>query len=411
MRLYVLQLLAIILSSALHQPVSAQAPAEPHPLAIEAAAAYRPLQKELPADGIEIPLPGPVQRVLLADSGWKLVLHFATLGQFGVFNLATNQFDGYIASPDPYALVATGGKSLVIYQPERLLLEHYSLETLKLQKSSAIQIRGRLRYIGMGLFRPDRVFGLYEETRKPGAVFTMGPLNPLLISLPTMEMTFPELREPSGRQASRITEKDLLAMQGVMDEAGTIGAVSHPGENRINSHIYRLKDDYVELNFSGLKSRNPRVHAESDRVIYQNQVAPIGGEKDLLIQHHALQAERHWILAPIAGFSGLVARQPSLDAGAENPRPGRDIGGGFKVLKLPSLDHVKDLPVSADVMKTLSEFPSYFNSEMLASAYSDRLIYLQLQEKRMLIFPLGLRNTNSNPIADESGKEGKTSDE
>lgn len=114
------------------QPIKPSLKSRPGKVLIEEAVrrAFDPALESKPV--IESVLPTEAERVWPAYFGMYAVLEFSKLKRIGVMNLSSGKMLGFIPLPDPDALVAAGGRILLIYLPGEDQWQSWDLESLEM---------------------------------------------------------------------------------------------------------------------------------------------------------------------------------------------------------------------------------------------------------------------------------------
>jgi hypothetical protein len=328
-------------------------------------------QVQVPPEGLECPLPDVPSEAILAQVGWQMVIHFPDLMKLGVFNLATAKMDGFIDCAERNPLLAAGGQYLAVYSPGTRNLDLHDLATLRKVTTKTIPAEGPLRFLGMGLLNPTRMTVLQLVKGANGEA-----LRPLSVKLP--ELTSSELvpNDPNASQAMPVSSADL---EGAMDEAGNVLAVSRPEVSPQGFAQYVLRGSTVDFNYQRVSLGTPAVSADGKYIVCRRTIfsASTPGKTDNLMPG---LASRVYHQAPIAGYAGFV----SLERGTDS---------GFQVYALPGLTTLAKLPENEATMNKLVHAQAKDQKEiMLASAYCDRIAYVLPAEKKVVLFPLGLKS-------------------
>jgi tetratricopeptide (TPR) repeat protein len=351
-----------------------------------AAQRFGPTQVSVPADGLEIPLPDTPERAVLAYAGWKAVISFPDLLKLGILNLSTGKIDGFIDCDDRRTIFAAGGQLLATYSPASQNLEVYDLETLQKIIAKRNPRPGPIVFIGMGLLNPTRLFVLHFETTGFPPYFS-----PAFLKLPDLapfELR-PSIKNENNPLRTGHSSADAF-MDGSMDERGNIAVVTH---HRSNLYHYIPKEN-GRLGFfyahSGFEATG-LAHGGAF-VLGRGQVVHIGTEKD---RYHSTLREgsNPYRLVPIAGYPAFVEFRTLRSEYV------------FRVFGLPSMNKILTTTVAPEVGRRLSHRESHEQTEVvLASSYCDRIAYIMPMEKRVILFPLGLKGSEAGGGIAQPGK-------
>ncbi|WP_138084131.1 hypothetical protein [Phragmitibacter flavus] len=356
----------------LHSQAMAEPP--PHPLKAQ--------QISVPPEGFETALPDAVTRLHLADNGWRLVMQFATLDKVGVFNLATATFDGFIDLPEPRSLIATGGSVIVIFRPDSRVLEVYETSSLRKIKSARLNIRGSLQTMAMGLKNAREITGLCMAGSGIAGT-TNVQLSPVVIQLPTLELSYPELIDENQQTHDFIHTSAFEPLGLNMDESGKVAAIQTDRHN--TSHLTLLR----HLPGGKILITKEPYQADFPEPILGGQIIVTKGH--LLLQ----QPDGEWLwkrpsesspgnYSRIFGYSAVLERS---DRGVNH--------AGFRVLALPHLTTLKSIKQSLESMRAFATVTSDVTLTA-ASAYSDRFACIAPGKRSMRIWELGLRESASD---------------
>lgn len=343
----------------------------------DAAAKFGPSIVTVPPEGLECPLPDVAENAVLAYAGWQMIVLFPDLMKLGVMNLASGKLEGFIDCADRKPLFAAGGQVLTVYSPSSRALDVYDLATRKKIGSKTMPADAPVRFVGMGLLNPAEVFVLQPvPTGAPGA------LRPALLKVPNLTATelLPEVANavyPPMLMGTPATE-----LKGAMDETGASAAVARLTGNPAGLGQYTiLGGNRFRYNYEHISDGVPTVSGDGKYIVNRRALRnALTGDRtadgNLLIKNSPA-----YFLAPIAGYSGYVALE--RNQGEQ----------GFRAFALPAMSQLVKLPLTEATMAKLTHASERDQKElMLASAYCDRIAYLLPTEKKLMLFPLGLKS-------------------
>jgi len=340
-----------------------------------AAAIYEPQVKPLPSDGIEVPLPERPGRVILANAGWQLVMTFPDLAKLGVFNLASGKMDGFIDCDDGDVQIASGGALLAVYLPHSQTLDLYDLRSLRKIESKPNVSTLPVKYMGMGLLNPTRIFVLRFDSSAPRD----HALAPAIISVPSLELkdltvTKQDLDDTLPAFLSTGADDSI---EGAMNDEGTLCVTrSHALFNRFTWGSIR-GDGSIKVSHGDIIPGDPGTPyftGGMDMIVTRTGIFGPKGGNQYAAANQSFQLRS---LAPIAGYPGYV------ELGMLDSAP------LFRVCALPNMESLIELPVSRQ------RFANVYSGALLpmfASAPADRVASVLSQS--VLLFPLGMKGRN-----------------
>lgn len=268
------------------------------------------------------------------------------------------------------------------------MLEVHDLGTLKKIVSKKNPRPGPIAFIGMGLLNPTRLFVLHYDTRSPQAFFC-----PSFLKIPdlTASELRPEIKNGNNPLWTGFASGETLA-EGSMDEAGMVAAVRHLGNSPSGLHHYITKDSgKLKYLHSHEDVTTPGVSLGGSFVLARGFVIDAGTQTN---RYRAIgNGANPYRLVPVAGYPAFA------EFGYEHPAQ------VFRVFGLPALNKLVTPPLPTAVSNRLSHPVAEDQTEiMLASAYCDRIAYILPKEKRVIIFPLGLKGGEAGSGFAEPGK-------
>jgi hypothetical protein len=202
-------------------------------------------------------------------------------------------------------------------------------------------------------------------------------LRPLSVKIP--ELNSAEL-VPNDANALQAMPFPATVVDGAMDEAGNMAAIYRPEVNPTGLAQYALRNgNKVDFNYQHVSFGSPAVSADGKYIVCRRAVfIAMTGKTD---NQMPASASLVYCLAPIAGYGGVV----SLERGAADP--------GFRIYGLPTMTTLAKVPENEATIGKLVHADAKDQKEiMLASAYCDRIAYVLPAEKKVMLFPLGLKS-------------------
>ena len=352
--------------------------AELESFAKEAAEKFAQGQAEIPADGLELPLPSRAVNPIMACGGYQVVMPFPELGKIGVLNLVSGKFSGFIDCPDKEPTCAAGGKVLVIYHADQNVFDIYDLESLKLIKSGPSPCENPIRFMAMGLLNGSRAFVLSKpkEFRQPSVLYS-----PAIITIPDLKLARLEAKTEYGRYAYGETDKVRLA--GSMDETGTLAAASIINHNA-GTGEYTIKEDGTAsvyfLGFTGGYEAGLVFSKYGTSLIGPDNIFPVRDETNVLTNF------RNQTKGGNRGRAIKVTPVYGLRAFAEYHVAVKDFSG-FRIFGLPAMNVLKEIPYNDGTPPYSTNASSV---TFLASAYANRLAMINSKTRKIRLFQLDL---------------------
>jgi hypothetical protein len=354
---------------------------------------FLPHQQPVTPSGLELPLPDTPQKPFLASGGWQVILPFKTLGKIGVFNLATAKFDGFVDCSDPAAICSSGGNVLSVFLPSTSRLELYDLNTLEKKVSGRLEIGQRIIHVGMGMLNPSHLFVVYADGR-PGYALQYFPA---FVRVPDLAVIRPETEVRNGNNNFGPYDIIKSGIEAGVDESGTMLAFIKLRSSPTQYGAFTLMPDgRVLIDNSERESvHTPQPSYFGKAVVGRARVVPAGkvtsvfGGKDFV-------DDRKILMAPVAGYSGFVARV--YDAGSTQKT------SAFRLYGLPGLNPLWEISADAAALGTYQFDPAEDSPVLLASAWSDRLVYINPSAKKIHLLPLGLRGLAKRDDVAHPGK-------
>jgi hypothetical protein len=307
------------------------------------------------------------------------VMAFPTVGKIGVFNFAAAKFDGFVDCEDERPLIAAGGRVLAVYLPQTDLLETYDLTTLQKLSSKKCSLPGPLTYIGMGLNNPSRIVALYcvkAPNKWPiteAVTFGVPDLKTTPLIPDTVDGRNPLWDIADYGFSAKVTEDgSSCVVDGYGSGFGT--RILKLGRGGKCQHIF-LESVARGTSLNGFSQLG-------DFLIFDDKVFDHFERKGTYQVRSS--ANR---LVPIAGYPGFLEKSKREDF------------LGFEARKVPGGTVLTQLPVAKDIFPFSSHDPQI----MLASAACDRIAFITGKDKRLRIFPLGLKAGGNAGIA-QAGK-------
>ncbi|TLD72506.1 trypsin-like peptidase domain-containing protein [Phragmitibacter flavus] len=364
---------------------------------------FRPQSTPVPEEGVIVPMPAAVDEMLVANAGWQLVLRFASINSIGVFNLANQKFDGFIECADPDALIATGGRMLVVYLPSSHQLEVYDLETLEKTVEKPVQLGQGMKALQMGALNPSHLLALYATP--PGRGMLDSSLQPAIITLPDLDVSELEFK---SRQLGKNDFPHAPASQkrfvGCMDDSGTQVALSNDSNS---TWLFRLlvegedRGVYVSHrpmnNYQG-SSTQPYLLDEGRMLLASKNLVALHllGDSLDLAGRPTLRPDA--VLAPVWGFKAIVNFTRAFTSPAVPE---------IEILSIPHLKNLNKRTVPETWQETLKQVSSWGAGDVtiMASAKADLLACWTAGDKRLLLAPLNLINHNAPGSFAEVGEK------
>ncbi|WP_166442503.1 tetratricopeptide repeat-containing S1 family peptidase [Phragmitibacter flavus] len=348
-------------------------------------------RKPVPEGGVTIPLPEKPATVITASAGWQLVMHFPKLAKLGIFNLASQEFDGFVDVDEEKIQFASGGSHLVVYSPSNRQMAVYDLRSLSLIGSKVIVLDKGICHLEMGLFNENEVFVLYSgDLPQQQFAGRMGFVLPALVRLPDLAVLRPSMRLTGRATGKAMIWTENMQLSGQLDESGTSFVIQPIGHTGSFKSFTRVTGNQVEQDSSPFgESIGPHAQPvlEGRLIISKTAVLNMEQPEDL---HHRLRGYRtaagkpldsySRFFTPIIGFPGMLEVTPL--------EPKDPTGRRFQILGLPRLHLLKDIPLQANESGRLVA-PDR-DDFLFASAYSDLIAWVAPRNNQLTLFTLGL---------------------
>ena len=101
-----------------------------------------------------------------AYAGAYLIFKFPNMKKLGVFNIAQFRFEKYITLKSSHAIYATGGKILIVYEPDKREFILYNLSTFEVINTYKYRKTKEILSLDMGLLSGKRALVSIQETNK-----------------------------------------------------------------------------------------------------------------------------------------------------------------------------------------------------------------------------------------------------
>ncbi len=95
-------------------------------------------------------MPGLISDAVPAAGGEYLVLHFKALRKLGIFDIADEEFTGYIDLPSENILYAAGRSMIFVVLTDSNVARRYNITTLQQEGSAQLPVTGVIKTIAMG---------------------------------------------------------------------------------------------------------------------------------------------------------------------------------------------------------------------------------------------------------------------
>ncbi|MEZ0386942.1 MAG: trypsin-like peptidase domain-containing protein, partial [Verrucomicrobium sp.] len=267
---------------------------------------FQPAMVPVPPGGTEFPLPSGFRQIIPASSGWQALVVFTDFGKIGAFNLAKGKFDGFIDCPDPSAMCASGGKLVAIYSPATGLLELHDLTTFQKISSQPLVVKGKVKFIGMGLHNASQLFVVYDELIPE--MRGSGVYRPALVQIPEMSVSYPPVQQRLGG-AQEFYSHAKAELEGAMDETGAVCSVGRVVISpSLVTTMMLQPDGRVIYDLRPLDMRDPRPAHGGLAVVTRSEVLLPGDESDALQKADPNLTRGSTFLAPIIGYPGVLRR-------------------------------------------------------------------------------------------------------
>jgi hypothetical protein len=286
--------------------------------------------------------------------------------------------DGFIDCMDRRAVFTAGGQLLCMYLPDTQMLETYDLQTLKKVHSQKNPRPGPISYIGMGLLNPTRLFVLHVTKSSAGTTF-WSPSFLRLADFAAVDLR-PDIKEGNNPLWGMSVLPDTLA-EGGMDEYGRIAVVRRVGSSPAGLARYvTTEEGRVDFRFENdTPTTIPEVSHGGGFVLARDRVVPV--ETTTNVYGRITEGVAPYRLARIAGYPAFAEYCIKNDF------------TGFRVFGLPAMNTLMTTRLDPAMVRRMTHNNSADQLEiMLASAYCDRIAYILPKDKRLLLFPLGLKS-------------------
>lgn len=335
----------------------------------EFGAKWRPVS----ADGLAVELPDEPRLGLLVNAGWQVALHYPASGKIGVLDLASGQLAGAIDCAEPEPLLAAGGRLLTIYAPSTQMLELYDLPKREKLAARKLILPGKVKYVGMGSLNPSHIYVVCHQENQLSYL-------PMALSVPALR-AFP-LRAEKDPGAELPIEMVALgdSLEGAMDETGLICAAGRPGISPRGYTVYRLAPGgKVIYNFSDLNGPiRPWFSGGASLVVGTDRIYRLTQPK--FVERWTYEGTPGGATPmAIAGYPGFAAYLNSEKSRA------------FRVHTFPSMALAVDLPLSEPALQKLPKPGLGADPFFFASAAPDRIVCIAPDQRRAILFPLGLK--------------------
>jgi tetratricopeptide (TPR) repeat protein len=338
-----------------------------------------PVVASVPANGLDRPLPAVPSRAILANSGWNVVMAFPSLAKLGVFNLATARFDGYIDCDDSNPLLASGGRMLAVYLQSSRTLEVYDLGTRQKIASEKDSLPGPIAFIGMGAENPSRLFALWHLKYPNGA----NGVAPIFLNLPDLRPTPLAVEKVNGRDPLAMNDIGLSErLEGSMDQAGNLCAFFwSQGSGGLG--LFELREgDTVGFRRVDVNPGFPSYSYGSEYLVTKRKIWNLSEALSPNVRYADWRDNNS--RTPVSGYPAYVQRFREK------------FGGGFHILSFQNSIPLSEIVLPGDRAGKLSLMTDNDTGAFTLAAYGpDRIAHITHAEKRITLFPLGLREGNS----------------
>lgn len=324
---------------------------------------------EIPEGGIFKPLPAVPTDIIPGYAGGFLIMKFDELKRLGVFDLSQAKFVKYINLDEKKAVVAAGGKVLLIYYPEAHRIDLWDMVTWEKKVEKMVRSDLKFSAIGMGLMNHKFALAI-----RPEASSNKGE-KLVLLSIPDCQISVPEYVK-SGSGMGLIHFFGHMGDQGriFVEESGSSALVSGSGRGLLNL----ANPDRVEVTYHhGYGSSAGMIMGGSGFVSGRNEVYLSGNEQGKLRKEDdklSVRADRTAV-APVWGYRGFAEL---VRFGKEEPM--------LRIRSLPQFNVTFSAPVSEEIFKQLDRHSN--ENSLFASAYVKRCAFVDRKNKKVALFAI-----------------------
>lgn len=326
----------------------------------------------IPAGGMVKPLPAKPVNAIMGYAGTCLLITFPDLMKIGVYDLCQTKIVKYIDLPEKDAIVAAGGKMMLLYLPGARRFELWDMETWTKKKEVVFRSDRTVVSVGMGLLNHEFAVVVCADGNAQARDKVA------ILSLPDCKLTVPEVRQlGTGMDLFHCYAHIDKSSRVVLEESGTCALVlgsgrgffklgNHQSVEACHQHTGGSQDASIVFGGTEMVVTNFDVYRPDEEGGLLQKAAKESGSN---------RSARRECLANVYGYRGTV----EID-GLEGEQEAR-----LCVRSLPQLNPVYSQPVSKELYKKI-DFGG--DKQMFASAYVNRCAILSKDAAEVLLFGL-----------------------